>query len=181
MSSGLRAIFMADRPQLLRLMAARLGADEAEDALQDLWLKLESGTAGPVADPSAYLYRMANNLALDRRRAAQRRLARDSGWAGVQPAAHELPDTERALLSRERLRQVEAALETLPERTRFAFRLYRFEELPQKDVAEKMGISVSAVEKLLHRAYRHIHDFGRRGADLAERRRLNDVEDRNRD
>lgn len=177
MSGGLRAIFLKDRPMLLRLLVARLGADEAEDALQDLWLKLEGGASGPVAEPSAYIYRMANNLALDRRRAAQRRVARDSGWADMQPAAAEQPDAERNLLSRERLIAVEAALAALPERVALAFRLYRFEELPQRRVAEQMGISVSAVEKLLHRAYRRIHDHGRTGVDIAERWRLKGVED----
>lgn len=181
MSAGLHAVFLADRPMLLRLLTARLGAEEAEDALQDLWLKLAGGTTGPVAEPSAYLYRMANNLALDRRRAQQRRLARDSGWADVQPAAREQPDAERALLSRERLTAVEATLAAMPDRVRLAFRLYRFEELPQRQVAERMGISVSAVEKLLHRAYRLIHDAGRGGADIAARRRLGRVEDSDRD
>ena len=124
---------------------------------------------------------MANNLALDRRRAAQRRVARDSGWAEMQPAAAEVPDAERVLLSRDRLYAVEAALAALPERVGLAFRLYRFEELPQKQVAEKMGISVSAVEKLLHRAYHRIHNAGREGGDIGPRRRLGSVEDHDRD
>lgn len=180
MSSGLTAVFMKERAMLLRLLAARLGPDEAEDALQDLWLKLEGAASGPVAEPSAYLYRMANNLALDRRRAAQRRVARDSGWADVQPGAAELPDAERQLLSRERLAAVDAALAALPERVAQAFRLYRFEELPQRVVAERMGISVSAVEKLLHKAYRKIHDHGRGAVGIPAPRRLGGVEDRTR-
>src|SRR5258708_14309384 len=71
--AGLRAIFVSERPTLLRLLTARLGSrEEAEDALQDLWLKLESTPAGPIAEPASYIFRMANNLALDRRRAANR-------------------------------------------------------------------------------------------------------------
>lgn len=178
-SSGLRAVFLADRPMLLRLLTARLGAEEAEDALQDLWLKVEGGASGPIAEPSAYLYRMANNVALDRRRAAQRRIARDAGWAEMQPAAHEQPGAERELLARSRLVEVEAALAALPERAAEAFRLYRFEELGQKAVAEEMGISVSGVEKLLQRAYRTIHDVVRgEGVDISQRRRLGVEEER---
>lgn len=173
MSSGLRAVFIADRALLLRLLTARLGADEAEDALQDLWLKVESGASGPVAEPAAYLYRMANNIALDRRRAAQRRLARDASWADAQDTARDQPGAERALLARDRLAEVERALTALPARVGEAFRLYRFEELPQKLVADRMGISVSAVEKLLHRAYRRIHaGDGKSGADRPGPRRL---------
>ena len=164
---------------MLRLLTARLGADEAEDALHDLWLKVENGASGPVAEPSAYLYRMASNVALDRRRAAQRRVTRDSGWSEMQPAAHEHPGAERELLARDRLAEVEASLAALPERVAQAFRLYRFEELSQKAVAERMGISVSAVEKLLHRAYRRIHDGGRKtAADNPGPRRLNVEEER---
>ncbi|MEG3151522.1 sigma-70 family RNA polymerase sigma factor [Sphingomonas sp. ZT3P38] len=155
---GLRAVFLADRAMFLRLLVARLGnVDEAEDALQDLWLKLEGVTGGPIADPTAYLYRMANNIAVDRRRRAVRRSDRDTGWMETRPTAEEHPDAERAMIARERLARVEATLAKLPERVATAFRLYRFEELSQKAIAERMGISVSGVEKLLHRAYLRVH------------------------
>lgn len=40
--AGLKAVFLAERPMLLRLLAARLGNPaDAEDALQDIWLKLD--------------------------------------------------------------------------------------------------------------------------------------------
>ncbi|TXC72938.1 sigma-70 family RNA polymerase sigma factor [Sphingomonas ginsenosidivorax] len=143
---------------LLRLLAARLGSvDEAEDALHDLWLKLDTVTGGPIAEPIGYLCRMASNIAVDRRRRAARRTDRDTGWLQAQAGAGEQPDAERALIARERLDRVERTLAGLPDRVATAFRLYRFEDLPQKVIAERMGISISGVEKLLHRAYRRIH------------------------
>ncbi len=61
----------------------------------------------------------------------------------------------------------------MPERMALAFRLFRFEERPRKDIAQHLNISVSGVEKLLERAYRHIHDTGRAaGVDHAPPRRL---------
>ncbi|MFX7785136.1 sigma factor, partial [Acinetobacter baumannii] len=73
--------FLAERPRLLRLLRARLGGEEdAEEALQDLWLRLESARPGPVAEPVAYLFRMANNLATDRRRSGLRRGALETAW-----------------------------------------------------------------------------------------------------
>jgi DNA-directed RNA polymerase specialized sigma24 family protein len=76
MSAGLKAVFLSERPMLLRLLTARLRDREvAEDVLQDLWVRLESAASGPVADPAAYLFRMANNLAFDRRRSEARRSA----------------------------------------------------------------------------------------------------------
>lgn len=143
---------------LLRLLVARLGsAEEAEDALQDLWLKLETVTGGPIAEPVSYICRMANNVAVDRRRRAIRRVGRDTDWLETQATADEHPDAERALIARERLARVEATLKGLPDRVATAFRLYRFEDLPQKAIAERMGITVSGVEKLLHRAYLRVY------------------------
>ena len=176
---GLRAVFLAERAMLLRLLVARLGSvEEAEDALQDLWLKLETVTGGPIAEPVGYICRMANNIAVDRRRRAVRRVDRDTGWMETQSGADEQPDAERALIARERLARVEATLARLPDRVATAFRLYRFEDLPQKAIAERMGITVSGVEKLLHRAYLRIHvQRPDSGADVARARRLPHEED----
>lgn len=157
MSDGLKAVFLAERRMLLRLLAARLrDPDAAQDALQDLWLKLEALPSGPVADPAAYLFRMANNLVLDRRRSEQRRAIRDGAWNDAQCDASDFPTAEEALLARERLALLQAALERLPERTAAIFRAYRFDERPRKEIAAAQGISVSAVEKHLHRAYQAI-------------------------
>lgn len=179
MTGGLRAVFLAERAMLLRLLVARLGSvDEAEDALHDLWLKLETVTGGPIAEPVGYLCRMANNIAVDRRRRAVRRADRDTGWMETQPGANEQPGADRTLIARERLARVETTLAGLPERVATAFRLYRFEDLPQKAIAERMGITVSGVEKLLHRAYLRIHlQRQKSGVDDAPAERLTVEED----
>ncbi|UAK23003.1 sigma-70 family RNA polymerase sigma factor [Sphingomonas nostoxanthinifaciens] len=169
MSDGLKAVFLAEQRMLLRLLTARLrDADAAQDVLQDLWLKLESLPSGPVADPAAYLFRMANNLAFDRRRSEQRRSARDGAWVDVQSDASDFPTAEEALLSRETLGRLQAALDGLPPRTAAIFRAYRFEGTPRKDIAVAEGISVSAVEKHLHRAYKTVQTFvAENGVDIA--------------
>jgi RNA polymerase sigma-70 factor (ECF subfamily) len=156
--AGLKAVFLQERSLLLRLLTARLGtADDAEDALQDIWVKLDThNVPEPVAQPTAYLCRMASNLAADRRLATARSGARDTAWQDAQPTADEQPDAERALLGRERLRQIEAEVATMPERMRVALRLYRIEDQPQKEIAERLGMTVSGVEKLLRRAVRQI-------------------------
>jgi RNA polymerase sigma-70 factor (ECF subfamily) len=159
--SGLKAVFLEERPMLMRLLIARLSSrEEAEDALQDMWIKLDQLAAKPVAQPAAYLYRMATNLAADRRISAARGGARDTAWLDIQPVADDLPDIERTLIARERLAQIEAALAAMPERMASAFRMFRIDEIPQKHISEHLGISVSGVEKLLQRAYRQIHDAG---------------------
>lgn len=157
MSAGLKAVFLSEQRMLLRLLTARLrDADAAQDVLQDLWLKLESMPSGPVADPAAYLFRMANNLVFDRRRSEQRRSARDGAWMEMQSDASDFPTAEEALISREKLAVLQAALDRLPERTAAVFRAYRFDGKPRKDIAAAEGISVSAIEKHLHRAYKAV-------------------------
>ncbi|MBO0750421.1 MAG: hypothetical protein J2O44_08340, partial [Porphyrobacter sp.] len=78
---GLAALLEAQRTELLRFLAARCGdAAEAEDLLQELWLKAATAASGPVANGRAYLFRMANNLVLDRARARRRAMRRDRAW-----------------------------------------------------------------------------------------------------
>ena len=172
--AGLQAVFLDMRPMLTRLLTARLGGrEEAEDALQDMWLKLDQPLKGPVAQPQAYLYRMAANLATDRRVASRRGQARDAAWLDVQPGAHELPSAERELIDRDRLRRVQTIMDEMPPRMSEALRMFRLDERPQKEIAARLGISVSGVEKLLQRAYRALHDAENNlGEDLAGPRRL---------
>ena len=168
-TGGLRAIFLAQRPMLLRLLIARLGnREDAEDVLQDMWLRIDRLADQPVAQPAAFLYRVAANLATDRRIAAARRSARDAVWIDSQPGADELPDAERALMARDQWQEVEGAIADMPERMATALRMFRLEEQPQRAIAEHLGISISGVEKLLQRAYRKIHDRIARFAEDSE-------------
>jgi RNA polymerase sigma-70 factor (ECF subfamily) len=173
-SSGLQAVFLAQRPMLVRLLTARLGsADEAEDALQDMWLRLDSLADRPVAQPAAFLFRVAANMATDRRLSLQRRGARDTAWLSVQTEAEELPDAERDLIARDQLAQVRRAMDEMPERMRTALVMFRFEEQSQRVIADRLGITISGVEKLLQRAYRFILDATAEiGEDFTDPHRL---------
>ncbi len=157
-ASGLSAVLIANRAPLLRFLRARGSGDDAEDILQELWLKVDRlQPEGPIADPRAYLFRMADNLMHDRVRARMRRINREQAWsdAGFDPAGQdETPSAERTLLARQRLRRVELALAMLGERTQAIFRRFRVDGISQSRIAQEEGISVSAVEKHLQRAYR---------------------------
>lgn len=178
-NSGLEAVFMESRATLLRFLRARGAGTDAEDILQELWLKLSAMHAqGPIADPLAYLHRMADNLMHDRHRAARRRERREMTWhdmaATSQPDISDDPSPERVLVARDTLRRVEAALEQLSERSRAIFRRFRVDGIGQKIIAREEGISVSAVEKHLQRAYRALMEceerLGLRPVDHADAR-----------
>lgn len=173
---SLTALFLIQRPALLRFLSARIGnPEEAEDVLQDMWFRLERVPTGPIADPAAYLFRMAANLATDRRVSAGRRERRDDEWVSAMPGDGDYPDSERQLIAADELRHVEAALDEMPERMRRALILFRVEEQPQKAIAETLGITVSGVEKLLRRGYRQLTEkISALGADRCASRRLGD-------
>lgn len=160
-ASGLAAIYAASRPELLRFLVARCGDKaEAEDLLQDLWLKLDRIVVGPVSNGRAYLFRMANNLVLDRRRAQHRAMARDRAWVGEGAAIGERPDpaplADEAMSASQEADVLSRAIANLPPGARRALQLYRFEGLGQGEVAATMGISRSGVEKHLALAMRQL-------------------------
>jgi RNA polymerase sigma-70 factor (ECF subfamily) len=156
--SGLKQLLFEMRAALLRMLAARGAAhDEAEDLLQELFLRIETQAIGPVGEPRAYLYRMADNLFLDRRRGEMRRQAREERWGDL--ATEQAPSPEREAMGRERLALISAALAALPERTVEIFRRFRIDEESQRVIADDLGISLSAVEKHLQRAYRAVADI----------------------
>ena len=66
------------------------------------------------------------------------------------------PSAERVLIAREELRQVQGALDKLPTLTKEIFVNYRIEGVPQKTIAEMLGVSLSSVEKHLQRAYQTV-------------------------
>lgn len=165
--SGLSGLFDVHRPELQRFLAARCGDPSiAEDLLQDLWIKLSDLSVGPVANGKAYLFRMANNLVLDRVRYRNRAMRRDRAWLDREPSElttsedrpDPAPDAEQALLEDEEARVLRDAIATLPDGARRALIAYRFEGMRQGDIAEMMGISRSGVEKHLALAMKHLRN-----------------------
>jgi len=162
--SGLEAVFLANRERLLGFLAAHGAGDAAEDLLQELWLKVSTAKAGPIAQPLSYLYRAANNLMLDRYRSVRQAARRDADWteaATTAPGRSDEPSGERRLISREQLEIAQATLDALGERTATIFRRYRLDGIAQRDIASELGVSISTVESDLRRAYRAMTDLRR--------------------
>ena len=161
---GLIGLFEQHRHELRRFLVARCGnASDAEDLMQDLWLKLTTLRPGPISNGKAYLFRIANNLVLDRARTALRAAARDGRWVQqelggasveerVDPA---MPSDEAIAMSQEQA-LLQHAIAQLPDGAQKALRLYRLDGLSQSEVAQIMGISRSAVEKHLAVAMKHL-------------------------
>lgn len=160
MSDGLQAIFLANRATLLRFLAARGAREEAEDLLQELWIKVSAAPAGPIGNPLSYLFRAAENLMRDRHRTVRQSALRDRAWDESQspasPGVSDTPSGERVLIAREQLARIEAALADIGDRARDVFRLHRIEGLAQRDIAAQLGVSLSTVESDMRKAYRAV-------------------------
>ena len=162
---GLEQIYTEHRAGLLRFLTARTGsAAEAEDIVQEVWLRLRGGGIGPVDNGRAYLYRIAQNLVLDRLRANRRREQRDRAWTQLEMGAsdhdEEARDTranaQEALEEREEVARLTSAIANLPEGARRAFQLHKIDGLSHGEVAERLGISRSGVEKHMAVAMKYL-------------------------
>lgn len=157
------AAYLEQRQDLARFCRARLGAasGDVDDLLQDLYLKVSALPADtPVDNPRAFLFRLLSNLMLDRWRSGQRAAARDSAWrqinhqTGAVEDVDDAPSAETVVASRERLARLVAALDTLPPKTRTIFRLHKFDGVSYADIASRLDISRSSVEKHMMDALR---------------------------
>lgn len=147
--------YLEHRAFLLRLLTARTGsAAEAEDIFQEMYERLAGiDDADSIENVPAFLNRMAMNLAFDRRRSQVRAVARDAEWLDAtarvegEEAIADIPSAEDMAASRQELRLLREAIDTLPPQGRRVFEMHKLEGRPHADVAAQLGISRSAVEK----------------------------------
>lgn len=163
-ASGLVQLYRDLRGDLLRFLIARLGdRSEAEEVVQDLYLRIHDIADSPVANGRAYLYRAAQNLALDKVRERRRRTAREGEWLGlhhpstpgVEPADTRT-DAETMLVEREQAALLASAIAALPLGAGRVFRLHKIDALSHAEIAGRLGISRSGVEKHLAVAMAHL-------------------------
>lgn len=160
-ATSLQQTYLLHRSELEGFLRARCkNADGAQDLLQDLWLKLGRIDQAAITDPLAYLYRMANNLVFDRQRSVQQRSLREEAWQQTAEGASNdisgAPSAERIVAAKQQINLVDQSLRELGERTYRIVRRFRIDEIGQRQIAEEEGISVSAVEKHLQKAYRTV-------------------------
>lgn len=141
-------VFAAHRTEALRLAYLLCGdRDRAEDLVADAFVKLyRRWCRGGIDNPRAYLRRTVVNetnsrfrrLALERREASRQR-GDDRGERGTD---EQVADAEA----------VAAALAALPPRQRSAVVLRYYADLPEREVADLLGVSVGTVKSSVSRA-----------------------------
>ena len=153
---ALQDLLLADYTDLDRRLARRLGsADLASDVLQETYLRLEgTNEIGPVRSPKAYLFRIALNIAHDRRRAENRRLTVEEADS-LLDIPDDQPDAARVIEDRSEVNLLKRAIAELPERRRRVLILSRIEGLPNREIAKRLGVTVRTVETDLKQAIEH--------------------------
>ena len=168
--SALLGAYLEHQKELRGFLLARTRSEpETEDLLQDLYLKIAGASPDqPIERPLAYLYRLAANLMLDRRRGQRRSANRDDAWrrsahvVGLSEDVADAPPADQAVDAKLRLERLIAVLDTLPPRVQQVFRLHKFDGLSHKEVAERLGLSRSSVEKHMITALRALVEANRR-------------------
>jgi RNA polymerase sigma-70 factor (ECF subfamily) len=155
----------------------RLGAGraEAEDLTQDVFLKLfrSAPTYEARSAFGAYALRVARNAWIDRRRRAAVRPPAQSvhgvhedGGEAIEPGiAIDEPGPDERAGSREELRRLEAAVQSLPERHLSVFELAVVQGLPYAQISKLLDIPVGTVKSRVFHAVRRLREMLERSGE----------------
>lgn len=172
-------VFEEHRPVLMGVAYRMLGrVSDAEDVVQEAWLRWSRADRDAVRAPRGYLVRVTTRLAVDRLRQAQARKGSYVGPWLPEPYATDfgdaVPDTaDRAVLTDSVSLAVLVVLESLSPLERAVFVLREAFGYPFADIAATLDRSEAAVRQLAIRARRHVDERRPRyEVDPAERRDL---------
>jgi RNA polymerase sigma-70 factor (ECF subfamily) len=154
MEEAALAAFQALRPRLQRLAHRMLGsAAEAEDTVQEAWLRWDRTDPATVRDPAGFLTRVVTRLCLDQLKSARARRETYIGpWLPepvLEPVEEEAEDLTTTLL---------LALERLTPLERAAFLLHDVFGLGFEEVARSIGRDPAACRQLASRARGHVRE-----------------------
>jgi RNA polymerase sigma-70 factor (ECF subfamily) len=156
---GLLTIFLRHRKDLLQFLTYKVScADTAADLVQETYLRLAHYPEGAaIGNQRAFVFRVADNLALDHLRARTRRERRDGG-----PLAEEFadagPEPDAQLAARQQMERLESLIYQLPPQCRSVFLRVRVEGKSYADVAAELGIAPRTVESHMHKALKFIKE-----------------------
>ncbi|MEV3912789.1 RNA polymerase sigma-70 factor [Streptomyces canus] len=157
-------VFEEHRPVLMGVAYRMLGrVTDAEDVVQDAWLRWSAADRSEVREPRAYLVRVTTRLAIDRLRQVK---ARGETYVGpwlpepyVTDFGDTVPDTaEQAVLADSVSLAVLVVMESLSPLERAVFVLREAFGYPYADIAAMLDRGEPAVRQLAGRARRHVEE-----------------------
>lgn len=145
------------RPRLVRIAYRMLGSlAEAEDIIQDAWLRWSQAGRNDVHNPTAFLSRIVTRLCLDHLKSARVRRETYVGSWLPEPLIELAGTAEVADQQDELTLTLMMALERLSPLERAAFLLHDVFDMPFEDVASAIGRDTAACRQLAARARTHV-------------------------
>lgn len=145
--------------------------EEALDVVQDAFVKIHDriDTWDRESRFSSWAYRIVTNLAIDglRRKTRERKAVEGRAQEAPEYLEDRAADGLLAEEQRELVRQVQEAIERLPDGQRAVVALRHYEGFSLKDIALVRGCALGTVKSTLHQAFRSLRKS--LGADLLER------------
>jgi RNA polymerase sigma-70 factor (ECF subfamily) len=164
-ASAFESLVRRHERRVFSLVFRMLGSrEEAEDVAQEAFLALHrhGHRFRGEARFSTFVYRVAANAALNRRRSLGRRRAREEALAKRQDAGDDLPaaprDPEDAAAGGQIQQRVQTALLALPQDLRAAIVLYDLEGQSYGEIARVLRIPEGTVKSRIHRARTALRD-----------------------
>ncbi|GIH80340.1 RNA polymerase sigma factor SigJ [Planobispora longispora] len=170
----LAAEFAAIRPRLVGVAYGLLGTvDEADDVVQDAWLRLIRADRSQIDDVTGWLVVTVSRLALDVLRSARVRREKYVGPWLPEPVVTDGDPADRVTLAESMSMAMLVVLESLSPAERTAFVLHDVFGLPFAEVGRAVGRTAAACRQLAARARRHVSARAPRfDVDTAEHRRV---------
>jgi RNA polymerase sigma factor (sigma-70 family) len=151
-------VFIEHRELLFGLVYNMLGSvADTEDTLQETWLSWSARGAGGIANPRAYLVRIAVNHALQRRASVARRRETYVGPWLPEPLVSDDAAEDPALHNESVSLAMLVVLESLTPLERAVFVLNEVFGYAHTEIAEIIDRTPAAVRQLAHRAREHVH------------------------
>lgn len=152
-------LFVGLQPTLQRIVTYRTGSRQvAQDLTQDMYFRiLKLADQFPTQDDARnYLIRIALNASTDYVRTEQRRSQLLKGT--LELFENYMHSPEENLHHDQQIREIDSALSELPEKSREILYMSRVEGMTHSEIAEKLGVSRSLVEKYAVRAVLHCRE-----------------------
>jgi RNA polymerase sigma-70 factor (ECF subfamily) len=156
-ASAATDVFVAHRNLLFTVAYEMLGsAADAEDVLQETWLRWADVDLATVREPRAYLVRITTRLALNRIRSLARRRESYVGPWLPEPLLTSPDVAEDVELADSVSTAMMLVLETLTPTERAVFVLREVFDLPYDEIAGAVDKTPAAVRQIAHRARNHV-------------------------
>lgn len=166
------AEFEEHRDRLRRLAYRMLGsADDADDALQEAWIRVERADASTVDNPGGWLTTVVTRICLDMLRARATRPSPTAELGADRIDLGVLDPHDEAELSEAVSASLMVVLDTLRPSERIAFVLHDLFSVPFDDIGAVLRRSPAAAKQLASRARRRVAGGGVTGADSADSQR----------